>query len=123
MPHKRNPDVAELARGNAGLVLGDLVGLLANLKSLPLAYNRDLQEDKAPVFDAVDQVVTTLDAMTSAVSALDFDETRLEKAAADPRILAGDLAEYLVSRGVAFREAHETVARLDRKSTRLNSSH
>ena len=111
MPQKRNPDVAELARGKAGRVIGDLVGLLATLKSLPLAYNRDLQEDKAPVFDAVDQVVATLDAMTSAVSALDFDETRLEKAAADPRILAGDLAEYLVSRAVPFREAHETVAR------------
>jgi argininosuccinate lyase len=111
MPQKRNPDVAELARGKAGRVIGDLVSLLATLKSLPLAYNRDLQEDKAPVFDAVDHVLATLDAMASAVSALDFDEARLEKAASDPRILAGDLAEYLVSRGVPFREAHERVAR------------
>src|SRR5206468_7862660 len=111
MPQKRNPDVAELARGKAGRVIGDLVSLLATLKSLPLAYNRDLQEDKAPVFDAVDHVLSTLDAMTSAVSALEFDETRLKAAASDPRMSATDLAEYLVSRGVPFREAHETVAR------------
>jgi len=111
MPQKRNPDVAELARGKAGRVIGDLVSLLATLKSLPLAYNRDLQEDKAPVFDAVDHVLATLDAMAAGVSALEFDEARLEKAASDPRILAGDLAEYLVSRGVPFRGAHESVAR------------
>ena len=111
MPQKRNPDVAELARGKAGRVIGDLVSLLATLKSLPLAYNRDLQEDKAPVFDAVEQVLGTLDALTSTVSALEFDEARLEAAASDPRILAADLAEYLVSRGVPFREAHETVGR------------
>ncbi len=111
MPQKRNPDVAELARGKAGRVIGDLVSLLATLKSLPLAYNRDLQEDKAPVFDAVDHVLGTLDALASGVSALEFEEARLERAASDPRILAGDLAEYLVSRGVPFREAHETVAR------------
>ena len=111
MPQKRNPDVAELARGKAGRVAGDLVSLLTTLKSLPLAYNRDLQEDKAPAFDAVDQVLATLDALTAAVSALDFDEARLAEAASDPRILAGDLAEYLVGRGVPFREAHEAVAR------------
>ena len=111
MPQKRNPDVAELARGKAGRVIGDLVALLATLKSLPLAYNRDLQEDKAPVFDAVDHVLASLDALTSAVSALEFDETRLEAAASDPRNFATDLAEYLVSRGAPFREAHETVAR------------
>ena len=111
MPQKRNPDVAELARGKAGRVIGDLVALLATLKSLPLAYNRDLQEDKAPVFDAVDHVLGTLDALASAVSALEFDEARLEAAASDPRMLAGDLAEYLVSRGVPFREAHGSVAR------------
>lgn len=111
MPQKRNPDVAELARGKAGRVVGGLVSLLTTLKSLPLAYNRDLQEDKAPVFDAVDQVLATLDALTAAVSALEFDEARLLQVASDPRILAGDLAEYLVGRGVPFREAHETVAR------------
>ncbi len=110
MPQKRNPDVAELARGKAGRVVGDLVSLLTVLKSLPLAYNRDLQEDKAQVFDAADHVVATLDALTTAVSSLEFDEPRLLAAASDPRMLAGDLAEYLVARGVPFREAHEAVS-------------
>lgn len=111
MPQKRNPDVAELARGKTGRVVGDLVSLLTTLKSLPLGYNRDLQEDKAPVFDAVDHVLATLDALGMAVPALEFDEGRLLKAASDPRMLATDLAEYLVARGVPFREAHELVSR------------
>ena len=110
MPQKRNPDVAELARGKAGRVVGDLVSLLTTLKSLPLAYNRDLQEDKAPVFDAADRVLATLDALSIAVSALEFDESRLLTAASDPRLLAADLAEYLVARGVPFREAHDAVS-------------
>jgi argininosuccinate lyase len=111
MPQKRNPDVAELARGKTGRVVGDLVSLLITLKSLPPGYHRDLQEDKAPVFDAVDHVLATLDALTTAVSALDFDEVRLLQAASDPKMLATDLAEYLVARGVPFREAHELVFR------------
>lgn len=111
MPQKRNPDVAELARGKAGRVLGDLVSLLTTLKSLPLGYNRDLQEDKAPVFDAAEHVLGTLDALTSAVSALEFDDARLLKAASDPRLLATDLAEHLAAGGMPFRQAHEVVAR------------
>ena len=111
MPQKRNPDVAELARGKTGRILGDLVSLLTTLKSLPLGYQRDLQEDKAPVFDAVDHVLATLDALSTGISALEFDEGRLLAAASDPRLFATDLAEYLVSRGVPFREAHEIVAR------------
>lgn len=111
MPQKRNPDIAELARGKAGRILGDLVSLLTTLKSLPLGYQRDLQEDKSPVFDAVDHVVATLEALTASVSALEFDEPRLLAAASDPRMLATDLAEYLVSRGLPFREAHELVTR------------
>ncbi len=110
MPQKRNPDVAELARGKAGRVIGDLVSLLAILKSLPLAYNRDLQEDKAPVFDAADHVLATLDALTTALSALEFDDARLLTATSDPQMLAADLAEYLAARGVPFREAHEAVS-------------
>jgi len=117
MPQKRNPDVAELARGKTGRVVGDLVSLLTTLKALPLAYNRDVQEDKAPVFDAVDQVLPVLDALAAAVASLAVDEVRLAEAASDPRILATDLAEYLVSRGVPFREAHETVARYLTEST------
>src|SRR5438034_66175 len=111
MPQKRNPDVAELVRGKSGRVIGDLVSLLTTLKGLPQGYNRDLQEDKAPVFDAVDHVLATLNALTTAISALEFDEARLLTAASDPRLLATDLAEHLVARGVPFREAHETVAR------------
>jgi argininosuccinate lyase len=129
MPQKRNPDVAELARSKAGRVLGDLVSLLTSLKGLPLAYNRDLQADKAPAFDAATQVLDTLDALAAAVPALDFDVDRMAEAASDPRILATDLAEYLVARGVPFREAHETVAgyladrggRIDAKSLRASS--
>ena len=111
MPQKRNPDVAELVRGKSGRVIGDLVSLLTTLKGLPQGYNRDLQEDKPPVFDAVDHVLATLNALTTAISALEFDEARLLAAASDPRLLATDLAEHLVARGVPFREAHETVAR------------
>ena len=111
MPQKRNPDVAELARGKAGRVLGDLVSLLTTLKSLPLAYNRDLQEDKAPAFDAAAHVLAVLDALNTAAPKLAFDEARLDKAASDPRLLATDLAEYLVAKNVPFREAHETLAR------------
>jgi len=112
MPQKRNPDVAELARGKAARVLGDLTALLAALKSLPLAYNRDLQEDKAPVFDATTHVLETLEALATAIPGLEFDEDRMAEAARDPRLLATDLAEYLVQKGVPFREAHETIAAL-----------
>ena len=110
MPHKRNPDVAELARAKAARVMGSLVSLLAMLKSLPLAYNRDLQEDKAAVFSAVDETLGVIEALSAVVPALRFDTERMAAAARDPRMLAADLAEYLVARGVAFREAHETVA-------------
>ena len=110
MPHKRNPDVAELARGKSGRVLGDLVALLTMLKGLPLSYNRDLQEDKAPVFDAAQQVLETLVALHTALPALRFNTAAMAAAATDPRLVATDLAEYLVGRGVPFREAHEAVA-------------
>lgn len=110
MPQKRNPDVAELSRGKAARVLGDLTALLAVLKSLPLAYNRDLQEDKAPVFDATAHVLDTLEALAAAIRGAGFDPVRLAAAASDPRMLATDLVERLVVRGVPFREAHEEVA-------------
>jgi len=111
MPQKRNPDVAELVRGKSGRVIGDLVALLTTLKGLPLAYNRDLQEDKAPAFDAAGQIIESLQALNAAIPSLDFDTVRMTAAASDPRLYATDLAEYLVNRGVAFREAHEVVAR------------
>ena len=114
MPQKRNPDVAELVRGKTGRVVGDLVTLLTLLKGLPLTYNRDLQEDKEPVFDAVDTLETVLPAVTGAVTSLTFDRDRLEAAAAGGFSLATDLAEELVRRGVPFREAHEVVGELVR---------
>jgi argininosuccinate lyase len=105
LPQKKNPDIAELARGKAGRVLGDLTGFLATLKGLPLAYNRDLQEDKEPLFDAVDTCVLTLSALTGLISAIEFDETRMKSAADSPASSATDLAEYLVEKGTPFRDA------------------
>ena len=110
MPQKRNPDVAELTRAKAGRVEGDLVSLITTLKSLPLSYNRDLQEDKTVVFDAVANVLETLQALQRALPAIEFDERRMADAAEDKRMLATDLAEFLVARGMPFREAHEAVA-------------
>ena len=109
MPQKKNPDVFELARGKAGRVIGDLTGLLATLKGLPLAYNRDLQEDKEPLFDAVDVVRGTLRLLTGALGALRFDADAMAAAAGDDLLLATDLAEELVRRGIPFRDAHEAV--------------
>ena len=110
MPQKLNPDVAELARGKAGTAIGRLTGLLATVKSLPLAYDRDLQEDKPPVFAARRDVAGALGALTVLVAGLDIDTARLAAAAADPLLLATDAAEELVSEGVPFRDAHEQIA-------------
>ena len=112
MPQKKNPDVAELARGKAGRLIGDLTGLLTTLKGLPLSYNRDLQEDKEPVFDAVDTILTVLPAMAGLIGTLRFHTERLEQTAAAGHALATDLAELLVRRGTPFREAHEVVGHL-----------
>jgi argininosuccinate lyase len=110
MPQKLNPDVAELARGKAGTALGRLAGLLATVKGLPLAYNRDLQEDKEPVFAARRDVRGALAALATLVGRLEFDRGRLGAAAADPALRATDAAEALVREGVPFRDAHEQVA-------------
>jgi argininosuccinate lyase len=107
MPQKKNPDVAELARGKAGRLIGDLAGLMATLKGLPLAYNRDLQEDKEPVFDAVDTLEVLLPAVTGLVSTLVFRTDRMAELAPQGFALATDIAEWLVREGVPFREAHE----------------
>jgi argininosuccinate lyase len=110
MPQKLNPDVAELARGKAGTAIGRLTGLLAMVKGLPLAYNRDLQEDKAPVFAARADLAGALAAVTVLVRGLEFDRERLTAAASDPLLLATDAAETLVREGAPFRDAHEQVA-------------
>src|SRR5205085_3174824 len=110
MPQKLNPDVAELARGKAGTAIGRLTGLLATIKALPLAYDRDLQEDKPPVFAARRDVAGALAALPVLAAGLEFDRERLAAAAADPLLLATDAAEELVRQGVPFREAHERVA-------------
>jgi argininosuccinate lyase len=110
MPQKLNPDVAELTRGKAGTAIGRLTGLLATVKGLPLAYDRDLQEDKSPVFATRRDVQLALQALTVLVSGLEVSRERLADAASDPLLLATDAAEKLVREGVPFREAHERVA-------------
>ena len=107
MPQKKNPDVAELARGKSGRLIGHLTGLLATLKGLPFAYNRDLQEDKEPVFDAVDTLLLVLPATAGLVATTTFAVERMAAAAPAGHALATDVAEWLVRQGVAFREAHE----------------
>jgi argininosuccinate lyase len=107
MPQKKNPDVAELARGKAGRLVGDLAGLLTTLKGLPLAYNRDLQEDKEPVFDGIDTLEVLLPAFAGMIATVTFNTDRLESLAPQGFSLATDIAEWLVREGVSFRIAHE----------------
>lgn len=112
MPQKKNPDIAELARGKTGRLYGNLVSLLTTMKGLPMTYNRDMQEDKEAVFDSIDTAAATLSLFAEMISAAVFREQRAAAAAADPLLLATDLADRLVEGGVPFREAHEMVGRL-----------
>jgi argininosuccinate lyase len=112
MPQKKNPDVPELVRGKVGRAVGNLVALLTVMKGLPLSYNRDMQEDKEPVFDSAATLRDSLEVMAGAVATLRVDTDRMREAAGDPLLLATDLAEALVREGVPFREAHEAVGRL-----------
>jgi argininosuccinate lyase len=114
MPQKRNPDVAELARGKTGRVYGNLMAMLTTLKGLPLAYNRDLQEDKQPLFDTVDTLMGTLEVMAAMLPALRVDPLLPEAAARGSYVLATDVADYLVRKGTPFRDAHQAVAELVR---------
>jgi argininosuccinate lyase len=114
MPQKKNPDIAELARGKAGRLIGNLTGLLATLKGLPLAYNRDLQEDKEPVFDSVRTLEVLLPAFTGMVATLEFDTDRMAELAPQGFSLATDVADHLVRQGVPFRDAHEIAGALVR---------
>jgi argininosuccinate lyase len=112
MPQKKNPDVAELARGKTGRVYGHLLGILTTLKALPLAYNSDLQEDKEGLFDVVDTLISTLDIFTGMISTLRIKANRMLEATGYGYILATDVADYLVQKGMAFRSAHEIVGKL-----------
>ena len=115
IPQKRNPDLAELARGKSARLVGNLTSMLTLLKGLPTGYNRDLQEDKAALFDTVDTLLLTLPAVAAAIESTELRPERM-RAALDPQMLATDLADYLVARGVPFRECHEVVGRLVRRA-------
>jgi argininosuccinate lyase len=112
MPQKKNPDIPELVRGKSGRVIGSLMSLLTLVKGLPLTYNRDLQEDKEPVFDAVDTVSASLSIMAELVANLRFKTERLQAATTSGFMTATDLADYLVVKDVPFREAHGIVGRI-----------
>jgi argininosuccinate lyase len=111
MPQKKNPDVAELTRGKAGRVIGHLVSLLVTLKGLPMTYNRDMQEDKEPVFDAVDTIGAALAVFAAMLGGIRANPATCAAAVADPMLLATDLADYLVNRGIPFRQAHEIIGK------------
>ena len=111
MPQKKNPDVAELTRGKTGRVIGNLVSLLTTLKGLPMTYNRDMQEDKEPVFDSVDTVKAALTIFAAMLDGISANADACAAAVADPMLLATDLADYLVNRGVPFRQAHEIIGK------------
>src|SRR3954452_11840909 len=119
MPQKKNHEVAELTRGKAGRLIGNLAGLLATLKGLPLGYNRDLQEDKEPVFDSVDTLEVVLPALAGMVATLHFDTARMAELAPQGFSLATDVAEWLVREGVPFRVAHEVAGGCVRRCEEL----
>jgi argininosuccinate lyase len=112
MPQKKNPDMAELTRGKTGRLYGNLMSMLTTMKGLPSSYNRDVQEDKKALFDSVDTAKSALEVFAAMLSELRINRKSMESAAGDPNLLATDLAEYLVKKGMPFREAHETVGKL-----------
>jgi argininosuccinate lyase len=118
MPQKKNPDVAELVRGKTGRLYGNLVAALTMMKGLPLAYNRDLQEDKEPLFDSTDTLLASLDVMAEMLCHTKVNRVRCETAASDPVLLATDLVDFLVKKGMPFREAHHAVGSLVAASER-----
>jgi argininosuccinate lyase len=112
MPQKKNPDVAELTRGKSARLIGNLMSILTLLKGLPMTYNRDLQEDKEPLFDSIDTISLALEVFTEMISGMDVNRAKTTAAASDPMLLATDLADYLVNHGVPFRQAHEVIGKL-----------
>jgi argininosuccinate lyase len=121
MPQKKNPDVCELTRGKTGRLIGNLLNLLTNLKGLPLTYNRDLQEDKPPLFDSVDTLKLVLAVNAEMIAALEMNEEKCRAAASDPMLLATDLADYLVRKGTPFRQAHDLVGKAVAESIRTKT--
>src|SRR5438270_1210062 len=125
MPQKKNPDMAELTRGKTGRLYGNVMSILTTLKALPSSYNRDLQEDKEVLFDSVDTISDALDLFSAMLPELKINRERMEAAASDPHLMATDLADYLVKKGMAFRKAHEIVGKLVAdavaKGTKLNA--
>jgi len=117
MPQKKNPDVAELARGKTGRVYGNLMGIITTMKSLPLAYNRDMQEDKEGLFDTVDTLHSSLEVFAGMIKTIRVNTERISRAMKTDYILATDLADYLVKKGMPFREAHGVVAKLSKYAT------
>jgi len=122
MPQKKNPDVAELARGKTGRVYGNLFAILTTMKALPLAYNRDMQEDKESFFDTVDTLISTLDVFTGMIATLKVKGEKTRRTAEEGYSLATDLADYLVRKGVPFREAHGVVGRLVQYAAEMGKS-
>lgn len=112
MPQKKNPDVAELTRGKSGRLVGNLMALLTLLKGLPMTYNRDMQEDKEPLFDSIDTLKAALAVFAEMIAGMEVNEARTRAATSDPMLLATDLADYLVNHGVPFRQAHEVIGKL-----------
>jgi len=121
MPQKKNPDIAELVRGKSGRLYGNLVALLTTMKGLPMTYNRDMQEDKEPVFDSADTLLRCLPLMAEMLQAAGFHQDSCADAVADPLLLATDLADHLVLRGIPFRQAHEMVGRLVAESVKTGT--
>jgi argininosuccinate lyase len=122
MPQKKNPDIAELVRGKTGRVYGRLMSLLTIMKGLPLSYNSDMQEDKEGFFDCVDTLLSSLEVFTGMISTITINTEKMQKAAGEGYILATDLADYLVKKGAAFRDAHGVVAKLVAYAVQKNKS-
>ena len=122
MPQKKNPDVAELTRGKTGRLVGNLMNLLTMLKGLPLTYNRDMQEDKVPLFDSVDTIKLALEVFAEMITGMTVNAARIRAAASDPFLLATDLADWLVLKGVPFRQAHEIIGKLTAHSLATRTS-
>src|ERR1700736_2433676 len=120
MPQKKNPDMAELTRGKTGRLYGNLISILTTLKALRSSYNRDMQEDKEALFDSVDTVRAALEVFAAMLPELAVNRERMERAAPDPNLLATDLAEHLVKKGMAFRESHEVVGKLVARASEKN---